>query len=67
MGEPPLTITMEIRVFDLHAAEMKAYEVTASVSGVEILGIRFGFNSRDLARKASKLIAGRIDVLCRRG
>ena len=38
---------MEIRVFN-RTAEMQAYEVTASVSGVEILGIRFGFSSRDL-------------------
>jgi len=45
---------------------MKAYDVTANVTGVEIFGIRFGFSSRDLAHKASKLIAGRIGVLCRR-
>jgi len=62
MGEPPISIRMEIRVFD-RTAEMKAYEVTASVSGVEIFGIRFGFSARDLAREASKLLAGRIGVL----
>jgi len=66
MGEPPISITMEMRAFDLHAAEMKEYDVTASVSGMEIFGSRFGFSSRGLARKASKLIAGRIGVLCRR-
>jgi len=54
-----------MRVFD-RTAEMKAYEVTASVSGMEILGIRFGFSSRDLAREASKLIAQRIGWLCGR-
>jgi len=27
---------------------VKAYEVTANVAGIEILGIRFGFSSRDL-------------------
>lgn len=38
----------------------------ANVSGVEVFGIRFGSSLRDLARKASKLIAGRIGVLWRR-
>ena len=65
MGEPPISITMEIRVFD-RTAETRVYDVTASVSGVEIFGIRFGFSSRDLARKASKLLAGCIGVLCGR-
>ena len=65
MGEPPISITMEIRVFD-RTAKTRAYEVMASVSGVEILGIRFGFSSRGLACKASKLLAGRIGMLCRR-
>lgn len=51
-------------MFD-RTAEMKAYEVTASVSEVEIFRIRFGFSSRDLARKASKSIAQRIGMLCR--
>jgi hypothetical protein len=53
---------MEVRVFD-RTAKMKAYEITASVSGMEIFGIRFGFSSRDLARKSSKLIAGCIGLL----
>ena len=66
MGEPPISITMEVRVFGLHTAEMKAYEVTASVSEAEIFGIWLGFSSRDLDRKASKLFAGRMSVLCRR-
>jgi hypothetical protein len=57
-------MTVDVQVFDLHTAEMKAYDVTANVSGVEIFGIRFGFSSRDLARKASKLIAERIGGLC---
>ena len=56
---------MEMRVFD-RAAEMKAYNVTANVSGVEVFRIRFGFSSRDLARKASKLLAQRIGWLCLR-
>jgi len=65
MGEPPISITMEIRVFD-RTAEMKAYEVTASVSGMEIFEIWFGFSSWDLIRKASNLVAGRMGVLCGR-
>lgn len=62
MGEPPILITMEMRVFD-HTTETMAYEVMASASGVEIFGIRFGFSTRGLARKASKLIAGRTGAL----
>jgi hypothetical protein len=55
---------MEVRVFGLHTAEMKAYEVTASVSGVEIFRIWFGCSLRDLAREASKLLTQRIGWLC---
>jgi len=65
MSEPPISITMEIRVFD-RTTEMKAYEVTASASRMEIFWIRFGFSSRDLARHASEFLAGRIGGLCRR-
>lgn len=59
-------ITVDVRVFDLHTAEMKAYEVTAEVSGIEFFGIRFGFSTRDIARKVSKLIAQRMGALCQR-
>ena len=59
----PILSRMEIGVFDC-TAEMKAYEVTASVSGMEILGIRFGFSSRDLAREASKLLVQRTGWRC---
>jgi len=45
---------------------MRAYEGAAIVPGVEVFEIRFGFSSRDLARKASKLIARRIGTLCKR-
>jgi hypothetical protein len=47
-------------------AEFKAYQVTTNVSGFEIVGIRFGCSSQDLARAVSKQIAGRIGVLCGR-
>jgi len=53
-------MTVDIRVFDLHTAELQAYEITANVAGVEILGMRFGFSPQDLARKASELIAERV-------
>ena len=59
-------MTVDVQVFDLHTSEMTAYEVTTNVSGVEIFGIRFGFSSRNLARKASQLIAARIGALCGR-
>jgi len=53
-------MTVDIRVFDLHTAELEAYEITANVAGVEILGMRFGFSPQDLTRKASELIAERV-------
>jgi TolB-like protein len=52
-------MTVDVRVFDLDTAEVRSYEVTANVTGVEIFGIRFGFSPRDLARKVSKLIITR--------
>ena len=54
-----------MRVFD-RTAEMKAYEVTARVSEAEIFRICIGVGSYDLGCKASKLVAGRMGVLCRR-
>lgn len=62
LGELPLSITMEIRVFD-RTAEIKMDEITTTFRESRYLG----FSSRDLARKASKLIAGRMGVLCGRG
>lgn len=59
-------MTVDVQVFDLETAEMKAYEVAVNATGIEILGIRFGFSSRNLARKASQLIAVRIGALCGR-
>jgi len=50
-------MTLDVQVIDLDTAKVTAYEVTANVAGVEIFGIRFGFSSGDLARKASKLVA----------
>lgn len=49
-----------------HRGDEGVLRVTANVSEIKTSGIRFGFSSRDLARKASKLPAGRIGVLCGR-
>ena len=57
-------MTVDVRVLDLNTAEFKAYQVTANVSGIEIIGIRFGCSPQDLARAVSKQIAARIGVLC---
>jgi len=65
MCEAAILIRMEIRVYD-RSAQMKMDEVAASVCRAEILRIRFGVSSRDLAREVSKLIAGRIGLLCGR-
>jgi len=53
------------QVFDLHSAGMKAYEVTTNVAGIEIIGIRFGCSSQDLARAVSKQIAAWLGSQCR--
>jgi len=53
-------MTVDIRVFDLHTAELEAYVITANVAGVEVLGMRLGFSPQDLARRASELIAERV-------
>jgi len=52
--------TVDVRVFDLSTSEVRAYRVTASVSGFEILGIRFGFSQQDLARAVGREIANRV-------
>ena len=58
-------VTVDVRVFDLATAEVDAYEITTTVTGVEIFGLRFGAGPRDLARAVAKRIAGRIGWRCR--
>ena len=58
-------VTVDLRVFDLATAELKAYEITTTVSGVEIFGLRFGISPRDIARAVAKQIASRIGWRCR--
>ena len=48
---------MDARVLDLHTAEFTAYQVTTNVSGIEIIGIRFGCSPQDLARAVAKELA----------
>ena len=59
-------ITVDVRVLDLNTAEFKAYQVTSNISGIEIIGIRFGCSLQDLARAVSKQIAQRLGWQCRR-
>lgn len=59
-------MTVDVRVLDLNTAEFTAYQVTANVSGIEIIGIRFGCSPQDLARAVSKQIAQRLSWQCRR-
>lgn len=58
-------VTVDLQVFDLATAEIKAYEITTTVTGVEIFGLRFGVSARDIARAVAKQIAGRIGWRCR--
>ena len=59
-------MTVDVRVLDLNTAEFTAHQVTANVSGIEIIGIRFGCSPQDLARAVSKQIAARLGSECRR-
>jgi len=58
-------VTVDVQVFDLSTAEVKAYEITSTVTGVEIFGLRFGASPRDIARAVAKQIARRIGWRCR--
>jgi len=58
-------VTVDVQVFDLATAEVSAHEITATVTGVEIFGLRFGASPRDIARAVAKQIASRIGWKCR--
>ncbi len=60
-------MTVDVRVLDLNTAEFQVYQVTANVSGIEIIGIRFGCSAQNLARAVSKQIAQRLGWECRGG
>jgi hypothetical protein len=60
-----IEMTVDMRLFDLETSEIRADIVTDSVTGFEVLGIRFGLNPRDLARKVAQQIAERAAWLSR--
>jgi len=60
-------MTVDVQAFDLRTSEVKAYEVSEQVTGIEIFGIRFGFSPQDLVRKLSDSIATRLGSLCSGG
>lgn len=62
-----IRVTVDVRFLDVSTAEFRAFEVEASVSGIEILGIRFGASPRDLARAVANQIASRVGAQCRGG
>lgn len=58
-------VTVDVRVLDVSTAEFRAFEVTASVSGMEIFGFRFGASARDVARAVADQIAARVGLQCK--
>jgi len=54
-----MEMTVDMRLFDLGTAEIQGDIVTDSITGFEVLGIRFGLNPRGLARKVAQQIADR--------
>lgn len=52
-----MQMTVDLRLFNLETSEIRADVVTASISGFEVLGIRFGLDPRGLARKIAEQIA----------
>jgi hypothetical protein len=60
-----MEMTVDLRLLDLGTAEIRADVVTDSVTGFEVLGIRFGLNPRGLARKIAQQIADRAVWLSR--
>jgi len=60
-------VTVDVQVFDLATAEVNTYEVTATVTGVEIFGLRFGASPRDIARAVAKQLASRAVLKCHGG
>ncbi|MEN3009986.1 MAG: hypothetical protein ABDI20_03235 [Candidatus Bipolaricaulaceae bacterium] len=59
-------VSVDVRLLDVSTAEFQGFEVEASVSGIEIFGIRFGASPRDLARAVAREIAARVGLRCRR-
>lgn len=53
-------VTVNVRVLDLHTAEFRGFEITTNVSGIEIIGIRFGASPNDLAKAVAREIVKRL-------
>lgn len=60
-------VTVDVQVFDLDTAEIKAYEVTAEVSGAELFGLQLAVSPRDIARAVAQQIAARLAWQCQGG
>jgi len=58
-----MTVTIDLRLLNLDTAEFQADVITESIEGIEIFGLRFGLNPRDLARKAANRIAEKVASL----
>lgn len=56
-------VKIDLRLLNLDTAEIQADVITASIEGIEIFGLQFGLNPRDLARKAAEKIAERVSSL----
>jgi hypothetical protein len=57
-------VTVDLQIFDLATAEIKAYEITTNLSGVDAFGIRFKVGPRDIARAVAQEIASRVGWEC---
>lgn len=55
-----VSITVDVRVLDLHTAEFKGFTVTTEVAGIEILGIRFGASPNDIAKAVAQKLVQRL-------
>ena len=56
--------TVDVRVLDLYTAEFRAYQVTVNLSGIEVVGIRFGASPQDIARAVAREIAAQVTLMC---
>lgn len=55
-----MTVEVDLHVQNLHTAEIQGDVVTSHIEGVEVFGMRFGLDPKDLARRLSNRIAERV-------
>ena len=53
-------VKIDLRLLNLDTSEIQADVITASIEGIEVFGLQFGLNPRDLAREAAEKIAERV-------